>query len=246
MIEAIRLTKTYYDSNTQFHALNDVSFSIGDDSITGIIGMSGAGKSTLLRTFSGLVVPDSGSVKIDGLEIGSLDAMAIRRLRRSIGVVFQGYQLLMQKTVYKNIAFPLEIAGMEKTLIKERVDELIRLVGLSGKESQYPAFLSGGQMQRVAIARALSTKPKFILCDEPTSALDSINTKEITTLLAEIRRKEHVTVIIVTHEVGIVRAICDEVFVMDEGRIVESGSVDEVFDHPRADITRLLLGREGS
>ena len=112
MIEAIRLTKTYYDSNTQFHALNDVSFSIGDDSITGIIGMSGAGKSTLLRTFSGLVVPDSGSVKIDGLEIGSLDAMAIRRLRRSIGVVFQGYQLLMQKTVYKNIAFPLK--GFER------------------------------------------------------------------------------------------------------------------------------------
>jgi D-methionine transport system ATP-binding protein len=228
------------------HALKGVTFSIQDDSITGIIGMSGAGKSTLLRALAGLVVPDVGVIEIDGKTVHEMSAPNLRLLRKSIGVVFQGYQLLMQKTVYKNIAFPLEIAGVDELEITERVRQLIDLVGLQGKEHQYPAKLSGGQMQRVAIARAMATKPKILLCDEPTSALDAITTKEIIGLLSMLNKTEHVTIIIVTHEVGIVRQICNQVIVLDQGHIMESGDVLTIFEKPQSSITKLLLGKEVS
>jgi len=246
MINVQHVTKTYYDNTSALHALNDVSFTILDESITGIIGMSGAGKSTILRALAGLVVPDSGVIEIDGQTIHEMNSASLRELRKSIGVVFQGYQLLMQKTVFKNIAFPLEIAGVDEFEISERVKQLIKMVGLQGKEHQYPAKLSGGQMQRVAIARAMATKPKILLCDEPTSALDAITTKEIISLLSTLNKTEHVTIIIVTHEVGIVRQICDNVLVLDLGQITESGDVRTTFENPQASITKLLLGKEVS
>lgn len=244
MIKISNLTKTYQVNHQPLLALDNISMAIEDKSITGIIGMSGAGKSTLLRVLSGLVSPDSGGVLIDGMAIMDMDAKELRSLRKRIGVVFQGYQLLMQKNVFRNIAFPLEIAGYDQEYIQNRVYQLIDLVGLSGKELQYPAKLSGGQMQRVAIARAMATNPSILLCDEPTSALDSVTTKEIMKLLVQINQKENVTIIIVTHEVGIVRSICNQVIVLNEGKIEEEGLVSTVFSNPKAPITKLLLGKE--
>ena len=227
-------------------ALQGISARIEDGDIFGIIGLSGAGKSTLLRCIALLEVPSEGSIKIDGKDLSALKGRELTAHRRQIGVIFQGYNLLMQRTVAKNIAFPLEIAGVSKPEITERVARLIRLVGLEGKESSYPSQLSGGQCQRVAIARALANNPKVLLCDEPTSALDSFTTKAILDLLRDINRQLGVTIIIITHEIGVVRQICNRVAVIESGRFAENGPAAEVLAAPKSVAARQLIGVGGA
>lgn len=244
MIEISHLTKTFRDKSGEVTALHDVSLTIERGEIFGIIGMSGAGKSTLLRCLSTLEQPTSGSITLDGIDYASLSGKALIETRRKMGVVFQGYNLLMQRTVQQNVAFPLMLAGEDKAKADARALKLLELVGLAEKASSYPAQLSGGQKQRVAIARALSTNPQVLLCDEPTSALDSLTTQSVLELLKNINRKMEVTIVIITHEIGVVRAICDRVAVVDSSEFVEYGKTSEVFAAPKSQITRQLLGYE--
>jgi D-methionine transport system ATP-binding protein len=223
-------------------ALDNVSLSVGAGEILGIIGRSGAGKSTLVRIVNALERPTSGRVEIDGLAISELDEAAARTARRSIGMVFQHFALLARRTAAANVALPLEIAGWSRRDIATRVDELLDLVGLSAQRDRYPAELSGGQKQRVGIARALAGHPKVLLCDEATSALDPETTQQILALIARIRRELHLTVVLITHEMGVVKSIADRVAVLDRGRVVEQGSTFEVFAHPRHDTTRSFIG----
>ena len=206
--------------------------------------MSGAGKSTLLRCIAMLETPSSGSIEIDGKDIFSLKGKELLDLKKSLGVVFQGYNLLMQRSIRQNIAFPLELIKMPKDQIAKRVDELLRLVGLSDKAEEYPSQLSGGQRQRVAIARALASNPKVLLCDEPTSALDPLTTRSILKLLREINHTLGVTIVIITHEIGVVRSICNKVAVIDAGEIAESGLTKEVFAAPQSQAAKQLLDND--
>ncbi|MEG2053785.1 MAG: ATP-binding cassette domain-containing protein [Oscillospiraceae bacterium] len=242
MIEISHLTKTFQSSEQDVHALRDVSLSIDEGDIFGIIGMSGAGKSTLLRCLSMLETPTDGSIAIDGQILEQLKGKNLIETRRKMGVVFQGYNLLMQKSVADNIAFPLTLAKMPKAEIAEKVEKLLDLVSLSPKKNAYPAQLSGGQKQRVAIARALATDPEVLLCDEPTSALDSLTTKSMLSLLKQINKDLNVTIIIITHEMNVVKAICNRVAVIEDGKIAEQGNTSEVFNAPKTSITKLLLG----
>ena len=242
MITVEGLKKTFCGKDGDVAALNGVDFALNNGDIFGIIGMSGAGKSTLLRCITMLEKPDSGSIFIDGTDILSLKGDPLRKARRQMGVVFQGYHLLMQKTAAQNVAFPLEIAGVPRKEIEERTKELLHLVKIGDKASYYPAQLSGGQKQRVAIARALATRPEVLLCDEPTSALDSLTTKQVLSLLEEINKNLKTTIIIITHEIGVVRAICNKMAVIDGGVFVEQGDAKEIFANPKSEITRLLLG----
>lgn len=242
MIQIDHLTKVY-QAGSRVAALNDISLSVGQGDIFGIIGMSGAGKSTLLRCIAHLEKPTSGSILVDGKDLSVLKGAELRELRKQIGVIFQGYHLLMQRNVRKNIAFPLELAKTPKEEAKRRVEDLLELVGLEEKAEAYPSQLSGGQCQRVAIARALASQPKVLLCDEPTSALDPFTTRSILGLLQDINRKLGVTIIIITHEISVVRGICSQVAVIDNGFIVEQGKTGSVMENPKTDITRLLLGR---
>lgn len=210
--------------------------------IFGVIGMSGAGKSTLLRCIAQLETPTSGSIYIEDRDITKLSKNESRELCRRVGIVFQGYHLLMQRTVEQNIAFPLELVGKKKEEISQKVKELLKIVGLEDKALAYPSQLSGGQRQRVAIARALANDPSIILCDEPTSALDSLTTKAILKLLKNINETLGVTVFIITHEIGVVKSICRHVAVINEGSLVESGETDKVFADPKHSATKLLLG----
>lgn len=244
MIEIRELSKTYMTSNGPLKALDNISLSLEKGELVGIIGMSGAGKTTLLRCLSLLEKPDHGSIKIDDLNLLEARDDRMRNYRRKIGVVFQGNHLLKQRNVHDNIAFPLTLQDTDKKIIDERVTQLIRLVGLEGKEKAYPSQLSGGQIQRVAIARALSTNPDLLLLDEPTSALDAITTRSLIELLKDIHAKTQVTILIITHELGVVEAFCEIVQVIEDGRFVESGLVKEVFHNPKHDTTRLLLGLE--
>ncbi len=244
MIEIKHLTKTFQDKSGPITALRDVNLSIEKGDIFGIIGMSGAGKSTLLRCLSTLETPTEGSISLDGVDYSSLSGQQLIELRRRMGVVFQGYNLLMQRTVLQNVMFPLSLAGVPKEKARERAMQLLQMVGLENKAASYPAQLSGGQKQRVAIARALSTSPEVLLCDEPTSALDSLTTKSVLELLYDINTKLHVTIVIITHEIAVVKAICNKVAVIDAAEFVECGSTKEVFADPKSDITKLLLGRE--
>ncbi len=244
MIEIKHLSKTFSTRKNEVHALKDIDITIDRGDIFGIIGISGAGKSTLLRCLSGLETPTGGDIAIEGRSIIGIKGSELTRIRREMGVVFQGYNLLMQKTVAENIAFPLRINGYSKQDIDSRVKELLKIVDLEDKWKSYPSQLSGGQKQRVAIARALATQPKILLCDEPTSALDPLTTKQVLGLLQEINEKLSVTVIIITHEIGVVRRICNRLAVIAEGTIAESGDVKEVFASPKAEATRLLLGYE--
>ena len=244
MIQIEHLTKIFGDGQSAVCALEDVSLTVNAGDIFGIIGMSGAGKSTLLRCLSMLEVPTSGRICIGGVDTSSVRGRMLIELRRRMGVVFQGYNLLMQKTVRENIAFPLTLAKTDKAAILARTSELLELVGLADKADAYPSQLSGGQKQRVAIARALATHPEVLLCDEPTSALDSFTTKAVLRLLKEINRKMGVTIIIVTHEMSVVKAICDRVAVIDASHFVEEGIVSSVFAQPKSPITALLLGKE--
>ncbi|MEG1381773.1 MAG: ATP-binding cassette domain-containing protein [Ruthenibacterium sp.] len=244
MITIEHLTKIFDEGKAQVIALEDVSLTVERGDIFGIIGMSGAGKSTLLRCLSMLETPTSGRVLLSGVDTKTLRGRALIEARRNMGVVFQGYNLLMQKNVHDNVAFPLALAKMPAEQQNTRVCELLQLVGLSDKANTYPSQLSGGQKQRVAIARALATKPEMLLCDEPTSALDSFTTKSMLALLKEINQTLGVTIVIITHEMSVVKSICNRVAVIDASHFVESGRTKEVFSHPQSDITKLLLGDE--
>ena len=243
MIRIKNLSKTF-DKSCNVDALKNVNLSIEAGEVCGVIGMSGAGKSTLLRCIAMLETPSSGSIEIDGRDIFSLKGKELLDLKKSLGVVFQGYNLLMQRSIRQNIAFPLELIKMPKDQIAKRVDELLCLVGLSDKAEEYPSQLSGGQRQRVAIARALASNPKVLLCDEPTSALDPLTTRSILKLLREINHTLGVTIVIITHEIGVVRSICNKVAVIDAGEIAESGLTKEVFAAPQSQAAKQLLDND--
>lgn len=244
MIQIEHLTKIFGEGTAdECVALKDVTFTIADGDIFGIIGMSGAGKSTLLRCLSLLETPTSGCILQDGVDISTLRGKALIDAHRKTGVVFQGYNLLMQKTVADNVGFPLRLAGKKKAEIAPRVAELLELVGLADKASAYPAQLSGGQKQRVAIARALASNPEVLLCDEPTSALDSLTTKQMLALLKDINAKLGITIVIITHAISVVRTICNKVAVIDASQFAEGGETKAIFAHPQSNITRLLLGK---
>jgi D-methionine transport system ATP-binding protein len=224
-----------------FTALNNVSLTVRRGSITGIIGRSGAGKSTLIRLVNGLEKPSNGKVLVDGIDVGSLDETGLRGLRRSVGMIFQHFNLLSSRTVFGNVALPLEIAGMDRRAIEERVRPLLELVGLADKRGRYPAELSGGQKQRIGIARALATEPKLLLSDEATSALDPETTQSILELLKRINAELGLTVLLITHEMEVVKAVTTDVAVIDQGEIVERGHTFDVFTHPGHETTRALL-----
>ncbi len=245
MIKIENLTKTYFDSKSVgYCALKDISLEIKDGEIFGIIGMSGAGKTTLIRCLSHLEKPDSGSIIVGDTNIVNVNNSKIKNVFKKMGVVFQGYNLLEQENIYENIAFPLRINNIKEELIKERVNELLALVNLTDKGLAYPSKLSGGQKQRVAIARALASSPQILLCDEPTSALDPLTTKAILDLLLKINEKYNTTIVIITHEIRLIKSICDKVAVISDGRIIENGSVSDIFNNPKDDITRMLI-KEG-
>ena len=244
MIKIENLSKEFNGKYGKVIALNNINLELQDGDIFGIIGMSGAGKSTLLRCITLLERPDSGSIYLDGNDILKLNSNELRTARRKMGIVFQNYNLLMQETIEKNVAFPLEIAGTPKNEIKERVKNLLDIVQIGDKASAYPAQLSGGQRQRVAIARALATNPEALLCDEPTSALDVLTTKQVLGLLKEINERLNTTIIIITHEMNAVKAICNKVAVINEGAFVEIGETKDVFANPKSSVTKMLLGME--
>ena len=246
MIEIKNLSKTFETSDGKVEALKNISLTIGDGDIYGIIGMSGAGKSTLVRCINMLERPTEGTVIIDGRDMGSLSAKELRRERRKITMIFQGFNLLMQRTCIKNICFPLELAGMKKNEAVARARELLELVGLPDKEKAYPAQLSGGQQQRIAIARALATDPKVLLCDEATSALDPNTTHSILSLIREINKKLGITVVVITHQMSVVEEICNHVAILDGGEVVEEGLVGTVFASPKSDAARRLVFPNGA
>ncbi len=224
-----------------FSALAGVDFAVARGSITGIIGRSGAGKSTLIRLVNGLETPTTGRVTVDGVDVGALDEAGLRSLRRQIGMIFQHFNLLSSRTVRDNIALPLEIAGVDARTIEAKVGPLMDLVGLGDKAKRYPAELSGGQKQRVGIARALATEPKLLLSDEATSALDPETTQSILDLLKRINRELGLTVLLITHEMEVVKTIASDVAVIDQGLIVEQGRTFDVFTRPQHETTRALL-----
>ncbi|MCO7127305.1 ATP-binding cassette domain-containing protein [Sporolactobacillus shoreicorticis] len=242
MIQLSNVEKTFRTEQGPVRALSDVSLSIQEGEVFGIIGYSGAGKSTLIRMINLLEKPTAGTITIDGRSLTDLDERQLREERRSIGMIFQHFNLLWSRTVAENIAFPLELTKLKKKQRKERISELIRMVGLEGKAAAYPAQLSGGQKQRVGIARALANNPKVLLCDEATSALDPKTTDSILTLLKEINKTLGLTIILITHEMTVIQKICDRVAVLDGGKIVEQGTVASVFSNPRQTITQEFVG----
>lgn len=245
MIEIKNLTKTFTTSDGNVEALKNISLTINDGDIYGIIGMSGAGKSTLVRCINMLERPTEGQVIIDGCDIGTLSRAELRAERRNITMIFQGFNLLMQKNCLKNVCFPLELAGVKKAEAVKRATELLEIVGLGDKLKAYPAQLSGGQQQRVAIARALATHPKILLCDEATSALDPQTTQSILSLIRDIHDKLGITVIVITHQMSVVEQICSHVAILDNGQVVEEGLVSEVFAAPKSQAARRLVFPEG-
>ncbi|VXC30007.1 methionine ABC transporter ATP-binding protein [Sphingomonas sp. 8AM] len=222
-------------------ALDDVSLDVPRGAIFGVIGRSGAGKSTLLRLLNGLEQPSAGTVQVDGVDLGALDRPGLRALRRRTGMIFQSFGLLANRSVAANVALPLELAGVARGERDARVSALLDRVGLADKAASYPAQLSGGQRQRVGIARALATRPDVLLCDEPTSALDPETTRSVLTLLGELNRELGLTIVLITHEMSVVRAVCSHVAVLDRGRVIDSGPLDVVLDGDHA-ATRALLG----
>ena len=241
MIELKSISKTFKTKKGSFTALRDIDLTVNDGEIFGIIGLSGAGKSTLVRCINYLEKPTSGKVIIDGRDLGSLKKKELLELRRNIGMIFQNFNLLEQRTVLKNVLFPLEIAGLEKDKAINKARELLELVGLSDKESSYPSQLSGGQKQRVAIARALASEPKYLLCDEATSALDPDTTRSILELIRRINRELGVTTVVITHDMKVIDSICDRVAVMDSSVVTEVGTVAEVFSDPKSETARKLI-----
>lgn len=241
MIRIEALSKVFKDKNNNVHALKDISMNIEKGDIFGIIGLSGAGKSTLVRCINRLEEPTAGKVYIDDTDITSLDKAALAAMRRRIGMIFQHFNLLSRKNCSKNIAFPLEISGYQKDQINVRVAELLELVDLKDKSRAYPSQLSGGQKQRIAIARALATKPDILLCDEATSALDPNTTKSILKLLKTINESLGITIVIITHQMEVIKEICNKVAVISDGRIVEQGNTYDLFTNPVAPVTKTFV-----
>ena len=243
-IKIENVSKTYSSKEGTVQALKNVSLTIRSGEIYGIIGMSGAGKSTLVRCMNFLEQPTSGNVLIKGRALGGLKEKELRKQREQIGMIFQHFNLLMQKSVLENVCFPMYIQGKKKKEAREKAEELLEIVGLKEKANAFPSQLSGGQKQRVAIARALATSPKILLCDEATSALDPQTTASILELLQEINRKFNITIVIITHQMSVVRKICSHVAIMKSGEIVETGSVSEIFSHPKSDVARELIRKD--
>ena len=245
MIELKHLSKTFQMKDGAVQALRDINLTISDGMIYGIIGMSGAGKSTLVRCINLLERPTEGQVVIDGTEMQSLTPAQLRQRRQKIAMIFQQFNLLMQRSCLANVCFPMELAGVKKADAEKRARELLQTVGLPDKAGAYPAQLSGGQRQRVAIARALATDPKVLLCDEATSALDPDTTRSILGLIREINQKMGITVVVITHQMSVVEAICDRVAILDGGQVVEEGTVQEIFAKPKTAAARRLVAPGG-
>ncbi len=241
MIELRNLNKTFHTQDGALTALDDINLMVQDGEIFGIIGLSGAGKSTLVRCMNLLERPTHGEVLVDGQDLMKLSPAGLREVRRNIGMIFQSYNLLEQRTVLRNVLYPLELTHEDRRTARTRAMQLLELVGLADRASAYPAQLSGGQKQRVAIARALATNPHYLLCDEATSALDPTTTDSILALLQTINRTLGVTVVVITHEMAVVDRICHRVAVIDNSRIVEMGAVDAIFANPRSAIARELI-----
>ena len=241
MIELKNLSKTFETADGAVEALNHINLTVHDGDIYGIIGMSGAGKSTLVRCINMLERPTDGRVLMDGRDIGGLSQKDLRKMRRKVTMIFQGFNLLMQRTCLKNVMLPLRLSGTDRKKAEAKALELLELVGLPDKANAYPAQLSGGQQQRVAIARSLATEPEVLLCDEATSALDPKTTHAILELIREINRKLGITVIVITHQMSVVQEICNRVAILENGQVVEEGEVSKVFSNPRATATRNLI-----
>lgn len=241
IVEVRNVSKTFLTKDGRVDALRDINLSVEEGDIYGIIGMSGAGKSTLVRCLNFLEVPTEGQVIVEGQELGKLTEKELRQLRSSIGMIFQSFNLLMQKSVLDNVCFPLQIQGMKKKDAAVKARKLLGTVGLEDKENSYPAQLSGGQRQRVAIARALACDPKILLCDEATSALDPQTTASILDLLRKINVETGITIIIITHQMSVVREICNNVAIIEKGSLVENGLVEEIFTHPKSRAAKQLI-----
>lgn len=241
MIRLENVSKTFTDSNKEVHAVNNVSLTINDGDIFGIIGFSGAGKSTLVRCINLLEKPTDGKVFVDDAEITALSGRELRKARKKIGMIFQHFNLMPSRTIFGNVAYPLRGSGLSKEEIKEKVHHLLELVGISEKENAFPSQLSGGQKQRVAIARALANDPNILLCDEATSALDPQTTKSILKLLQQLNQTLGITVVVITHEMAVVKEICNRVAVMDHGDVVEEEEVFHVFASPKEPLTRSFI-----
>ena len=245
IIQIKDVSKTFVGKENTVEALRGIDLDIHKGEIYGIIGMSGAGKSTLVRCLNFLEKPTKGTVLVEGKDLSALKEKELRQVRTQIAMIFQHFNLLMQRTVLDNICFPLEIVGQKKKEARERAEELLKIVGLSEKAKAYPAQLSGGQKQRVAIARALATNPKILLCDEATSALDPTTTKSILALLKEINERYGITIVIITHEMAVVQEICTHVAIIDGGSLAETGTVEEVFARPKTPAAKRLVFQNG-
>ena len=246
MIELQHLQKTFHHAEGDVEALKDVSLTIEDGDIVGIIGLSGAGKSTLVRCMNLLEYPDSGRILFEGKDLITLKEKELRAVRKDMAMIFQNFRLLQQKTCLKNVCFPLELAGVPKAEAKKRGKELLELVGLGDRCSSYPSQLSGGQQQRVAIARALASDPKVLLCDEATSALDPTTTRSILELIRSINEKMGITVILITHSMEVVESICRHVAILDGGVVAEYGEVEDVFSFPKTVAAKRLVFPDGA
>ena len=243
-IEVKHLTKTFEQKGLHVEALKDINLTIEAGDIYGIIGMSGAGKSTLVRCMNFLEVPSEGKVLIDGKSLSEFSPKELRKEREKIGMIFQHFNLLMQKNVLENVCFPLYIQGKKKAEARAKALELLEIVGLADRAKAYPAQLSGGQKQRVAIARALASDPQILLCDEATSALDPQTTSSILELLQDINQKFGITIVIITHQMSVVREICTHVAIMKDGEVKEQGLVEEIFSHPKSQVAKELISKD--
>lgn len=241
IIRIVDMVKKFQTKNNVLTALDGINLDIERGEIFGIIGLSGAGKSTLVRCINYLEVPSAGSVIFEGKDLTKVKEKDIRKTRQEMGMIFQSFNLLSQRNIIDNICFPLEIAGVKREEALQKARELLKLVGLSEKEKDYPSMLSGGQKQRVAIARAIATNPKVLLCDEATSALDPNTTKQILELIKDINKKFKITVIVITHEMKVIESVCDRVAIIDNARIAECGKVSDIFADPKSDIGRQLI-----
>ncbi len=241
MIEIKNVNKVFYQGNKEILALKDINLHITKGTIFGVIGSSGAGKSTLIRCVNMLEAPTSGAIIVDGVDLTNLSKNQLVETRRNIGMIFQHFNLLSSRTVFDNVALPLELAGKDQTHINSKVTELLKLVGLEDKHESYPSNLSGGQKQRVAIARALASDPSVLLCDEATSALDPATTQSILELLKKINRELNITILLITHEMEVVKSICHEVAIIGGGELVEKGTVGDIFAHPKTELAHNFI-----
>ncbi|EHL95646.1 ABC transporter, ATP-binding protein [Lentilactobacillus parafarraginis F0439] len=238
------MSKNYSTKDGALTAVKDVNIDVNDGEIFGIVGYSGAGKSTLVRMLDGLEAPSEGEIDVNGTDVAKLSGRQLRLQRQKIGMIFQHFNLLWSRTVIDNVALPLEIAKVPRSKRRQRAEDLIKLVGLEGREHSYPSELSGGQKQRVGIARALANEPSILISDEATSALDPDTTNEVLDLLLKINKQMNLTILLITHEMHAIAKVCDRVAVMSSGQVVETGSVFDVFRHPKADVTKKFVSEE--